>query len=150
LNYWLGITTTAELIKNSPDESWWCLPQNAQVGDAVLFYCPRSHSAARQGIFAEYVVTKAPVSRASARNSPCLGYGYGKQLAYTELARKKRFDPALTAKEMKKDQLLANSNFVRRGFQATTFQLAPSYYKQIELLLKSRVTAKPRSAEGAK
>jgi hypothetical protein len=123
--YWIGVTSDRE-YKKGTKESWWCLPYDAKQGDIILFYCPRSVSTTRQGIFAEATVTTSPESK-NKQNYLCSGYGtyFSKgSLGYVDVDIKKIFDIKLTAKEMKEDPMLFTQPFVRRNFQGTAFRRA--------------------------
>ncbi len=130
---WFGVTGSDNLRNSDLMKSWWCLPCNATEGDLVLLYCPRSVSAARQGIFAEARVLLPP-SEKRKENSYCTGYGFGgkTRLAYAEIEIIERFVPTLTAKHMKSDPFLARTDLVRRNFQGTTFPIDEKTYQRMK------------------
>ncbi|NTW28881.1 MAG: EVE domain-containing protein [Coriobacteriia bacterium] len=134
--YWLAITRRKDLLDTETRDSWWCLPQRANVGDRVLLYCPRSVSPKFQGVFAEAEVDVDTRSQKPG-GSPCSGYvsDLNEGLAYMEIRVIRRFDSALTAQRMKNDPLLAEMRAVRRNFQGTIFTLDVNTYERMQFLL---------------
>lgn len=137
MSTWLAINANLEFRKAPTAEGWWCLPFDAKVGDVVFFYLPRATSKTLHGLFAEYVVTKAP--NPTNRANQCSAFASG-TLGYTELGKRRQFSPTLTTKEFKKDATLGYSDCVRHNFQGTTFKIAPSEYSRLVALLKPRET----------
>lgn len=131
-NYWIAIVGDKLATLSTEKKLWWCLPLTAKEGDIVLTYCPVSSNVKRQGIFSECSVVLAPQNK-HPNNYFCSGFGG--ELAYAELDLKKLFAVHLVASQMKKDPLLRETSFVRKNFQATTFPIEKSFYKQIDLML---------------
>lgn len=133
--YWLGVTSSSDLAKADSVESWWCLPPTAAPGDQILFYCPRSASATRQGIFAEATVVSSALP-ARSENCYCSAYKAGTiQLNYVDIKIIERFTHNLTAAAMKKDPFLSRAAVVKKNFQGTTFQLDAKTYERMRLVL---------------
>lgn len=133
--FWLGVASSADIAKAESVQSWWCLPPAAAPGDRILFYCPRSTSLVRQGIFAEAEVTSQS-SSSRAENCYCSGYKTGTiQLGYVDIEIVERFTRNLTAATMKRDSILSRSAIVKKNFQGTTFQLDIKTYERIKLVL---------------
>ena len=51
-NFWMGIVGTSQSVNTFRFNPWWCFPINAQKGDYIYMYCPRSVNLSNQGIFA--------------------------------------------------------------------------------------------------
>ncbi|WP_369065564.1 hypothetical protein [Burkholderia gladioli] len=130
--FWLAVARGREMRAQSTNESWWCLPFEAAVGDMLLLYCPRQVSATSQGIFAEATVTSSPE-----RSLECAGFGKGAALGRASIVIHHRFKPHLTAKAMKKDALLRHANFIRLNFQGTTFSLDQDVHSRLRVLLSA-------------
>lgn len=132
---WLGVASSSDLAKADAVKSWWCLPPTATQGDRILFYCPRSTSVSRQGIFAEAEVV-SPISSTRSENCHCSGYKAGTiQLSYVDIRIVERFTYNLTAALMKRDPILSRTAIVRKSFQGTTFQLEEKTYDRIRAML---------------
>jgi hypothetical protein len=147
-NHWLGIASNFDRVRGSVERTFWCLPAEAQVNDTVLFYFPRAISYPDHGIFAEGIVTSLPSPRRDA--NPCGGFGLRDRLGplrYVDVRIAQRFKPPLTAREMKRDQVIGSALFVRRNFQGTTFRLDRSVRERIVELAeaKRRLTASNRT-----
>lgn len=129
--YFLGVATSKELFNKDTTESYWCVPASTGKGDVILLYCPRSASFARQGVFAQAVISDPPNDK-NKDNNLCSGYGLGvTPLRHVPIKITKRFKPAVTAKDMKRDDVMMNVGFVRKNFQGTTFRLEESVFRRI-------------------
>ena len=132
----LGIAASRELTNPETTESFWCVPASAEKGDVILLYCPRAESAARQGLFAESIIETAPGKE---NDFLCSGFGIGNEiLRHVRIKIKRRFKPALTAADMKRDPVLMSSGFVRRNFQGTVFFLQETLAKRILFLAEKK------------
>ncbi|MFC3469039.1 EVE domain-containing protein [Massilia oculi] len=132
---WLGVVSRSHLSQTEGAESWWCLPHTAAPGDRILFYCPRSLSAEKQGIFSEAEVLSSP-SPTRAENCNCATYGTTR-LHYVEIRIIECFARSLTAAQMKQNVALSRSEPVRKNFQGTAFKLETRIFEQ----MKSALTA---------
>ena len=129
--YFLGVATSRELTDTKTTDSYWCVPADTNKGDIILLYFPRSAGASRQGVFAECMVAEQP-SDTNKQNYLCSGYGLGVTfLRHVPIKITKRFNPTVTARDMKRDPILMNVGFVRKNFQGTTFKLTKSVYLRI-------------------
>ncbi|MCW5590481.1 MAG: hypothetical protein KIS74_00125 [Burkholderiales bacterium] len=127
--YFFGVASSSELSKPDTVESYWCVPQDAERGDVILLYCPRSASRVRQGVFAESIITSAPIAGAP-MNALCSGYGIT-TLRHVRIKITARFTPTVTAQDMKCDPVLKNAGVVLKNFQGTTFRIGESLYQRI-------------------
>jgi hypothetical protein len=136
-DFWLGIIGDITMVSPDIKDSWWCLPDQANQNDKILLYCPYNTSKKNQGIFSQGKLVFKP-KKENSNNFYCAGYGatLGRQLFYAEIKIEKYFERFLTAKMIKADLVLKESNFVRRNFQGTVFKLDEPIYKQIIKLLK--------------
>lgn len=140
-NYFLGISSSKKLFEADATVAYWCVKSTAQKGDIILLYCPRAASFARQGVFAEAVILEPPNEKCK-DNNLCRAYG----LYYVTVEIKRRFNPSLTAKDIKSDRVLGVASFVRRNFQGTTFSIEESQYKRIiELVEEKKKRPKPNN-----
>ena len=139
--YWLGVVSSADVVRRFEEECWWCLPFNARIGDPILMYCTRAASSSEQGVFAHCEVAMKP-SEDHEQNFCCGGYGNGPSgggsLYYVKLKLNERFEHRLTAHAMKNDRTLKAMSFVRKNFQATTFPLPKEAYERILRLTPKR------------
>jgi len=132
---WLGVVSRSHLSQTEGAESWWCLPPTAAPGDRILFYCPRSLSTVKQGIFSEAEVLSSP-AQTRAENCNCASYGTTR-LLYVEIRIVECFARSLTAAQMKQNVALSRSEPVRKNFQGTAFKLDTGIFEQ----MKSALTA---------
>jgi hypothetical protein len=137
---WIGIIGSLQRFNEFENKCWWCLPKSAEKGDNILFYCPRSVSLSKQGIFALCSLKEFP-STSHDKNFYCSGFGIRGQkgsLYYAALKFEKRYKIHLPAIEIKKDPFLAKLPFVRRNFQGTVFSLELEPFKRIISLLEEK------------
>ncbi len=148
--YFLGVAKSLELFDKGTTESYWCVPASTAKGDVILLYCPRTASEARQGVFAQAVISESPDDK-NKHNNLCSGYGLGtKPLRHVPITITRRFDPAVTAKDMKRDVIMMNAGFVRKNFQGTTFRLDGSMFRRIiEMATKNEGTLAPKAPKSA-
>lgn len=124
--YFIGVARSNVILNVATVETYWCVQSTADIGDKIILYRPRNVDYKNHGIFAEAIILDV------AENSDedlgrCSNYG----LFCATIKIVNRFNPCLTAKEMKSDKLLQNSNFVRKSFQFTTIAITALQYKRI-------------------
>lgn len=133
-NYYLGITGNRSLSDGSKSGHFWCVPIDAKKGDIVLLYFPRIISAAKQGIFAEAVLDSDPDPNGK---DNCLCGGY--KLLYVPISITKRFNPTLTAKEIKREKFFKDSMMIRKNFQFTSLKLDDQAFKKLKELIEAKM-----------
>lgn len=138
MKYWLAINSNPlgkGKLEANPN-TYWCLPEEASPEDEVFMYCPRSASAKWQGIYSICRVDRVG-HRDQEQYYRCRGYAYKKQaLLYSELTRTQIYDKHLQATEIKSHSKLRLSNFARRNFQGTVFELSEDQQSTIRALLE--------------
>jgi hypothetical protein len=130
MSFWLGVVGSLKAERSFESRPWWCFPKDAQKGDAILMYCPKSISAKYQGIFLQAEIAE-PLGTLESDQFRCLPYGRRKKLFFGKLKIIKRFPKPLTAREMKCDLNIRSAVFVARSFQGTIFPVTAGTYNLI-------------------
>lgn len=124
--YFIGVARGNVILNVATVETYWCVQKTADIGDKIILYRPRNVDYKNHGIFAEAIMLDV-ADNSNDERGHCSKYG----LFYAPIKIVNRFNPYLTAKEMKSDPLLQNSNFVRKSFQFTTIAITALQYKRI-------------------
>jgi predicted RNA-binding protein with PUA-like domain len=129
IKYWLAVNGNTfhknSLLEEKEAMTYWCLPEEADAGDKILFYCPRTASLRHQGIYALSVL-KAKPRKVCEDNYLCSGYGaFGSKgkLYYVPVTVIKVFSENLKFSRVRHLPEMRNSAFVRRNSQGTVFKI---------------------------
>lgn len=138
MKYWLAVSSYLDkkqyLEKNK--NHYWCFPTEAQVGNYVFIYCPRSSSVKSQGIYALCKITTQPDAYHT-QSVRCKTYKYkGESLKYAHIELVESYKEHLTIKKMKENKFTQNFSIIKRNFQGTLFELTGSEFKAILSMLK--------------
>lgn len=119
---WIGVVASLEtrdrLMRD--DETWWCLPAEAQQGEIVALYRTRKKfGETQQGIFALFEFGGFDKTQ----DAKCIDYGHG-TLFYGRIRMIKRFARAIPPKELRGDPVFQHSYWMRRSLQGTIFRMS--------------------------
>ena len=136
MKYWIGVignNLTYERFGNE-DSNWFCLPRTSEVGDTLVLYATKKIAKLNNGLFASYKI----VNKDSSIDSMCKKYGISQgTLVHVDMKKESEFNKRVTLDILRKDELFAVSQFVRRNAQATYFNITQDQYKKILVLSKS-------------
>jgi predicted RNA-binding protein with PUA-like domain len=132
-NYWIGVIGTASTFARFADANYWfCMPNDAQLGDYVLMYVSAKIAKKNSGIVIQLEILEIDETK----NGYCKSYGLDQKLNYVNLKHIKFFTNPISFKDIKTNPMLANQQFMRRKMQGTCFKITEFDFKNILALNK--------------